>query len=508
MPGDLRHKEADRSLATQLTQAEFDGITAHHLAAQATGDIIYASDANQLEGLAYVADGDLLIGASGLPSWAHILQVETNGLTIGLAAGAPEPDNNALHVFGGSAGAINADADARLIVESNDTVETLISILTPNTARGGLVFEAPTRSGAGFILYYHLNDSLADVMEFGTAQAASVRLSGGATPTMAFQGATTISAVGILALDAVSEIVFNQAGNDVNTRIEGQNNSVLARFEAGADNIGFGVAPNSTTFIDILPGAQSRAYQSNVGGAINLAADTLNATNADGTLAIGAYSYVGIPTLTGDNATLTYTDYATHYIQGPPAAGLNVAVTRPYALWVGAGISRFDGTLQLGLAGSIQGLMNIQGVTSGVVGLTVAAAAGTWTMTLPTAVGTAGFQLTDAAGNGVTSWAAAASRREWKNILSYRVTPQDALDRILGVTAYPFTYKEGYGTGDVVTEYLGVMADEAPWAMHHDGGIFNPINAFGHTVLAFQAHETRIAKLERQLVEAGKIPTA
>jgi len=66
------------------------------------------------------------------------------------------------------------------------------------------------------------------------------------------------------------------------------------------------------------------------------------------------------------------------------------------------------GTLHLGLAGSTTGIITLQGSTSGVITLQPAAVAGTYTMTLPTAVAGAGEVLTDAAGNGVLSWAAAA----------------------------------------------------------------------------------------------------
>ena len=159
--------------------------------------------------------------------------------------------------------------------------------------------------------------------------------------------------------------------------------------------------------------------------------------------------------------------------------------------------------VRTGLAGTATGSFVMSGVTSGVVTVTVAAAAGTWTMQLPAAVGLAGEQLTDAGGNGITSWAAAASKREYKNILDYEVSPQDALDKILHTRVYPFTYKEGKGTGDRLTEYLGVMAEDAPWAMHFNGGILNPINTFGHTVLAIQAHEARILQLEAQVLALG-----
>jgi hypothetical protein len=67
-----------------------------------------------------------------------------------------------------------------------------------------------------------------------------------------------------------------------------------------------------------------------------------------------------------------------------------------------------DGFLTLGLAGTSTGKLNFAGSTSGTVTVQTAAAAGTWTMTLPTSAGTNGYVLqTD--GTGVTSWVAAGS---------------------------------------------------------------------------------------------------
>jgi len=57
-------------------------------------------------------------------------------------------------------------------------------------------------------------------------------------------------------------------------------------------------------------------------------------------------------------------------------------------------------------AGGATGSITLNGLTSGAVNLTVAAVAGTWTLTLPTTDGNAGqFLQTD--GNGVTTWATA-----------------------------------------------------------------------------------------------------
>ncbi|KKM77638.1 hypothetical protein LCGC14_1368000 [marine sediment metagenome] len=171
--------------------------------------------------------------------------------------------------------------------------------------------------------------------------------------------------------------------------------------------------------------------------------------------------------------------------------GLTLAGADTAAIWV-----KSADPIQLGTAGTATGNMNWQGATSGVVTMTVAAAAGTWTMTLPTAVGGAGEQLTDAAGNGITSWAAAASLREHKRDIQPWTRPQDALDAILGTRVYQFNYEDGKGTLDTDTRYVGVMADEAPWAMHYDGRIVNPVNMLGYMVLGFQAQETRFSTVE------------
>lgn len=62
-----------------------------------------------------------------------------------------------------------------------------------------------------------------------------------------------------------------------------------------------------------------------------------------------------------------------------------------------------SGVFTLGLAGSQTGTINFNGTTSGTLTLNSAAAAGTWTMTLPTGAGSSGQHLITN-GSGVTSW--------------------------------------------------------------------------------------------------------
>jgi len=158
-----------------------------------------------------------------------------------------------------------------------------------------------------------------------------------------------------------------------------------------------------------------------------------------------------------------------------------------------------DTSVVIGVAGSTTGVLSFDGATSGTFTQTVAAAAGTWSFTWPAAVpGASGYQLT-ATDAGIGSWAAASSVRDWKDVGELG-NPQDALNKVLGVNVYSFKYLKGQpSTGDLDTEYMGVMADEAPWAMHHEGKIVNPVNTFGYSVLAIQALHDRIESLEKQM---------
>lgn len=70
-----------------------------------------------------------------------------------------------------------------------------------------------------------------------------------------------------------------------------------------------------------------------------------------------------------------------------------------------------------------------------------------------------------------------------------------ALDRLLATNIYNFHYKPGMGTGDTETQYVGVMADEASWAMHYDGRVINPVNTLGYMVLGIQATNQKIDTL-------------
>src|SRR3990167_1354523 len=118
---------------------------------------------------------------------------------------------------------------------------------------------------------------------------------------------------------------------------------------------------------------------------------------------------------------------------------------------------------------------------------------------LPPDDGDSGEQLqTD--GSGILTWESAGSLRAFKNI-GQEVDPVESLGLVLQAKTYHFTYKPGAsrGTGDYVNDYVGVMGDEAPWAMHHSDEVFDPVSAFGRVVGAIQAQQAQIDVLKAKL---------
>ena len=116
--------------------------------------------------------------------------------------------------------------------------------------------------------------------------------------------------------------------------------------------------------------------------------------------------------------------------------------------------------------------------------------------------GDAGQQITSGGSGAAVSWGAGSSRREDKDIIG-PASSEEALQAILNSKAYNFRYKDKKGTGDTSTNYVGLMADEAPWAMHYNGTIVNPVNTLGYTVLAFQEMERQVEDLKERLAAIG-----
>jgi len=163
-----------------------------------------------------------------------------------------------------------------------------------------------------------------------------------------------------------------------------------------------------------------------------------------------------------------------------------------------------DGILAATLAGNAVSLPGALSVTGALVVTSAAVTLGGIPYTVPPDDGTAGEQLqTD--GAGVLTWEAAASYAAAKKLLG-QLSPEDALAKLLEVTVHRFQYKRPEETeeristtGDHDTEYVGVLAEELPEAMHHKGRIFSPVSAFGLCVAAIQALHRENQELRERL---------
>jgi hypothetical protein len=110
---------------------------------------------------------------------------------------------------------------------------------------------------------------------------------------------------------------------------------------------------NTTGSVELASNAQANngALGISSGAVLSIGANTITdtATAASGTVAHGAVSYIGQPTIAATNATVTYTNASTLYIANAPAAGTNVTVTKGYGFYSGA-LNNFVGGLSVGTA--------------------------------------------------------------------------------------------------------------------------------------------------------------
>lgn len=254
------------------------------------------------------------------------------------------------------------------------------------------------------------------------------------------------------------------------------------------------VIGNGTDDITVLSslGTSSQVLHGNASGVPTWTAVSLS-SDVTGTLAA---SKGGTGTANGASASLTLPNAATTVTGGGTLALGGYTLTVPFT-----GTAALRGIVNTFTADQTISAAKYLIVTAATGGGTVSiggavTAAGSWTLNLPTGTGTVGQQLTTD-GAGETSWTAASSLREHKTLLGV-VAPACALDQMLQTPVYQFRYHAGVGTGDQQTVYVGPMAEDAPWAMHHGGAIVSPVHTLGYMILGFQAMDARIQALERR----------
>jgi hypothetical protein len=156
---------------------------------------------------------------------------------------------------------------------------------------------------------------------------------------------------------------------------------------------------------------------------------------------VGIYgSSTSIPTLTLQPASGQTADIQ----QWQNSSGTAVSVINS-AGKLGLGNTAPSALLTLGTAGSTAGTLSLAGSSSGTVTLQTAAAAGTWSLTLPTSGGTNGYLLSTN-GSGVTSWSDPGALPVRWNALQ---NPTGSLALTMGTNTTAFNWATGTSTNDL-----------------------------------------------------------
>ena len=204
-----------------LTEAEYDSVTGHQFASQATGDIMYASSSSQLSRLGVGATGAVLTVTGGVPVWdttwtptGHVIPGTDGAYDLGSSA----LGFNDLHL--GSGGIINLDGGDVTLTHSAGTLtyggDGAVSVAFG--ANVDLQFTGGT--GTNEIV---LANGLADALSItdGSADVIAISTAGG-TNTVAITGDLTVS--GTIAADTAAvatavTITDNESTDEANAII-------------------------------------------------------------------------------------------------------------------------------------------------------------------------------------------------------------------------------------------------------------------------------------------------
>lgn len=314
-------------------------------------------------------------GATADPAFAAAPAGGTNG-----CAGTSDTPtyNNTTHAWGchqiSGSGTVNSGTANQIAIYS--TTGTAVSGDTLLTDNGTTLTYAGT---GGF--------------QLSSSSAGFIGLTQGTAQT------TVANTIGFMAPTAVTayNFVFPTAAGSGYLKFTNSSNIVTGVFEANIDL----TADVGSTILPAANGGTSNAFTAFTGPTTSTKTFTL--PNASATILT---SNAAVTVGQGGTGQVTLTNHGV-LIGAGTAAVTQLAAAPSGTVLTGQGASAdpsFSATPTLGAAGSVLGTLALSGNTSGVVTLSPQAAAGTWTMSLPTSGGTNG-QFLQTNGSGVTTWA-------------------------------------------------------------------------------------------------------
>jgi len=278
--------------------------------------------------MAVLADSEMIVGDGTTDPVAE------SGATLRTSIGVGTGDSVQFAGITGTTGIFSTSVDitgsAGIILENDETITNSTNGLITLSANLGILDDNE-------IFFGDDSDFYIGYLSEGTARFIIGSGSGGVHGNELFSISSSV-------------ITMNNDNADIDFQVDGVGFNSVFHVNAATMGVGIGDNGQASTMLYISPtdvtGGRTAATVD--GLLIAGKTGTYNTQNTSGTLAIGSLVSIPAPTLTNDNATLTYTDFASLYIAGVATDGTNVTFTNTeYALWVDSGNSRFDGTVEL-----------------------------------------------------------------------------------------------------------------------------------------------------------------
>ena len=261
------------SVGTELSQTEWEGVGTHVLDSQATGDIIYASSASQLSRLAKGTDGQVLMLASGIPSWAGSPATAADDITTG---------DSAVNLATTS-GNITIDAqatDADVIIKVDDGGSPVTAVTFDGSAEGDAIFvnDIQLKSDSSVLKFgTDLDTTLTHTNDVGLTLNSDNKLMFGDSASFIHQstdGTLTIDGEAIIDLNASTRVdvsVDLKVGGEIQTGsigyTDGDNSMTIADggkvtfsagFAVGSDASGDILYSNGTNYVRLAKGSDAQ----------------------------------------------------------------------------------------------------------------------------------------------------------------------------------------------------------------------------------------------------------
>lgn len=194
-----------------------------------------------------------------------------------------------------------------------------------------------------FVVGADVNSSGTGGWSSGFRQRFMTAASDGNAYSSALLDSTWINSTAAAQVSRLTLSAYNISTAQEGLRIDAGSTNPIVVLAASGGNVGIGVTSPSAK-LAIGGNVSASAWGLN-GLALQGAAATYtdSSTAGSGTATNAVFNSFGQPTLAASNSTVTTTNAATLYIANAPVAGTNMTITNPYALWIDAGSSRFDG---------------------------------------------------------------------------------------------------------------------------------------------------------------------